>query len=187
MIIRRQKKLAYYGRWKMLVQKSFYTLQKYKGSQQSKRYLQRIRKDNLLKLAIFTLRDTKNLVQKYKDIEKSLSEKKLKQLFYYLQNYTQRQKYKKYSIEFAQLFRCKLLQKKLFSQLKLYHNYRIKKRDMNEKMMQLHLVKFCKNILQKWKLYNQQTHQKKLIIQQIEFSNQYRIKKQIFKIMSKKQ
>ncbi|CAD8093006.1 unnamed protein product [Paramecium primaurelia] len=187
MIYRRQKKLAYLGRWKMLMQKSFCILLKYKGQQQNKRYLQKIRKDNLLKLTIFTLKDTKDLVQKYKDIENSLSQKKMKQIFYYLQNYTQKHKYKRYSLEFAELFRRKSLQKQLFSQLKLYYNYRIKKRDMNEKMMQVHLVKFCKRILQKWKEHNKQNHHKKLIQQQIEFSNQYRIKKQIFKIMLKKQ
>ncbi|CAK94578.1 unnamed protein product (macronuclear) [Paramecium tetraurelia] len=185
-IYRRQKKLAYLGRWKMLMQKSFYILLKYKGQQQNKRYLHKIRKDNLLKSAIYTLKDTKNLVQKYKEIEKCLSQKKMKQLFYYLQNYTQKQKYKRYSLEFAQFFRRKQLQKWLFSLINLYHNYRVKKRDMNEKMMQVHLVKFCKRILQKWKEHNQQTHHKKLIKQQIEFSNQYRIKQQIFKIMSKK-
>ncbi|CAD8198185.1 unnamed protein product [Paramecium octaurelia] len=178
MIYRRQKQLAYLGRWKMLMQKSFNILLKYKGSQQSKRYLKKIREDNLLKQAIYTLKDTKNLVQKYKDIEKCLTQKKMKQLFYYLQNYTQKQKYKRYSLEFALLFRSKSLQKQLFSLIKLYHNYRIKKRDMNEKMMQ--------RILQKWKEHNQKSHQKKLIKQQIEFSNQYRIKQQIFRKMSKK-
>ncbi|CAK57684.1 unnamed protein product (macronuclear) [Paramecium tetraurelia] len=187
MIYRRQKTLAQYGRWKMLMQKSFSTLLKYKVRQQSKRYLQAIRKDNLEKLAIQTLRDTKNLIQKYKEIQKILNEKKVKQIFFQLQNYTQKQKYKRYSLEFAELFRCKSLQKQLFSLLQLYHNYKIKKRDMNEKMMQVHLVKFCKNILKKWKQYNQQIHHEKLIKQQIEFSSQYRIKKQIFKIMSKDQ
>ncbi|CAD8188658.1 unnamed protein product [Paramecium octaurelia] len=187
MIYRRQKQLAQFGRWKMLMQKSFNTLLKYRVRQQSKRYLQAIRKDNLQNLAIQTLRDTKNLIQKYKDIEKILNEKKVKQIFFQLQNYAQKQKYKRYSLEFAELFRCKSLQKQLFSLLQLYHNYKIKKRDMNEKMMQVHLVKFFKTILKKWKQYNKLIHHEKLIKQQIEFSSQFRIKKHIFKIMSKDQ
>ncbi|CAD8175485.1 unnamed protein product [Paramecium pentaurelia] len=86
----------------------------YKGLQQSKRYLQAIRKDNLLKLVIQTLRDTKNLIQKYNDTEKYLNKKKLKQLFIKL--------YIKAKIQKILLrigIRSKSLQRKLFTHLQL--------------------------------------------------------------------
>ncbi|CAD8096835.1 unnamed protein product [Paramecium primaurelia] len=118
MIYRQQKNCLIIGDGKYLCKNlQIHTL--IQGLQQSKRYLKALRKVNLLKLVIQNLRDTKNLIQKQNYTEKYLNKNKLKQLFYYLQNYTQKQKYKRYSLEFVQLFRSKSLLRQLFSHLQL--------------------------------------------------------------------